>query len=154
MKSKLDRCETVLKEIQTIFKEIKAERLENLKLIDEFSEFASIKTGKIPKLKILLLKLENCSNWEEIKILIPIFKEIRFIGSPKRTEISQLLLKKFEEIYEKSPEDEILIKFLYEFLKFDQLNPLIIPKEVPEDSSEIYKTIVYTAKDLLLNSNQ
>lgn len=146
LKSKLDRYESLLNEIGPIYKEIKVERLLNFDFID--------KTGKIPSINVIKLKLKKCSNWDELKNLIPIFKEIRFLGSPKRSEISENLFKKLEEIYEKFPEDEILIKFLYEMISYEQLNPLIIPSEVPEETSDIYKTIIYTAKDLMRRVNK
>ena len=138
-----------MNEIGPIFKEIKVERLCNLNLI--FVESENIKIGKIPTAEILKLKLENCSNWEEIENLIFILKEIRFLGSPKRKEISRILFKKLEEIYENYPKNDFLIKNLNEMVKFEQLNPLIIPKEVKEESTEIYKKIVYTAKDLIIS---
>lgn len=146
MKSKLNRYERILNEIGPIYKEIKAERLRNLNLIEGFP---SIKIGKIPSIETIKFKLENCSNWEEIKKIIPILKEIRFLGSPKRKEISRTLFEKLEEIYESNPENDLLIECLNEMVSFEQLNPLIIPAEVNEESSEIYKTIVYTAKDLI-----
>lgn len=134
--------------------EIKAERLRNLNLIDASSEFASLKFGKIPSVKVISLKIENCSNWEELKNLIPILREIRFLGSPKRTEISRLLFAKLEQIYKKNSDEELLVKCLHEMVSFEQLNPLILPKDTPEESSEIYKTIIYTAKDLAASNHQ
>ena len=159
LKSKLNRYERILEEIGPIYKEIKVERLRNLNNLiiesddDDFSSIKIGKIGKIPTVEIIKLKLENCSNWEEIENLISILKEIRFLGSPKRKEISRILFKKLEEIYENIPKNDFLIKNLYEMVKFEQLNPLIIPKEeeVKEESTEIYKKIVYTAKDLIIS---
>lgn len=154
LKSKLNRYEAVLNEIGSIYKEIKAERLRNLNLIEGSteSEFSSIKTGQIPAVERIKYKIENCKTWDEIKNLIPILKEIRFLGSPKRTEISQSLIKKLEEVYEEFPEDENLIKFLLEMVSYEQLNPLIIPEEATDECSETFKKIIYTVKDL--NSGQ
>lgn len=156
LKSKLDRYETVLNDVERIFKQIKAERLRNLNSIsvEEASEFPALNIGKIPSIKTIISKLENCTTWDQLENFIPILKEIRFLGSPKRTEISETLLKKLEEIYGNNSEDEKLVKVLNDLTIFDQLNPLILPKEIEEEASETYKTIIYTAKDLESVSNQ
>ena len=143
LKSKVDRYERILNEIGMVYREIKAERLCNLN-----DEVAEIKTGKIPSVETLKAKMEKCSNWKEIGVLISLLREIRLLRKPQRTEISKTLLKKLEDIYEKFPEEESLIKCLNDLVTFEQLNPVVIPSEVSEEASEIHKRIIYTLKDM------
>lgn len=149
LKSKLNRYESAMKGIETAFRAIKSERLRNLNLIVD-SEFPGIKTGRIPQVSSLVSKIESCTNWQDLRKIVAVLREIRFLGSPKRTEISAVLLNKLSEIYENNGEsDAILVELFGELLEFDQMNPLILPEIVSEESKDVLKTIIYTAKDIL-----
>jgi len=135
--------------IETAYKAIKSERLSNLNLIVD-SEFAEIKTGRIPRVALLVSRIEGCSNWEDLRKIVAVLREIRFLGSPKRTELSTALLDKLSEMYENNVDsDAILVGLLGELLESDQMNPLILPESVPEESKEALKTVIYTARDIL-----
>ena len=138
-----------MKGIEEMYKAMKSERLRNLKLITDFD---GIKTGKIPSVPSLITRIENCSSWEDLKKVVPVLREIRFLGSPKRTEISATLLKKISEIYASNEEDAAnLVGILSELLEFDEMNPLILPESVSEELDEPLKAILYTAQDILNN---
>ena len=136
--------------IEAAYKAIKGERLRNLNLIVD-SEFDGVKTGKIPPMGSLISKIENCTNWEDLRKIVAVLREIRFLGSPKRAEISIVLLSKLSEIYERDEEgsDALLVGLLDGILEVDEMSPLILPDSVPAESNETLKTILYTAKDIL-----
>ena len=163
----MDRYETVLKDIEKTFQTLKAERLNNLKQItpniSDISanenvpkfNYSDLMKGKIPSISLIISQLESCGNWNQLRIILAVLKEIRFLGSPKRKDISVVLLKKIAEIYENCSDgvdcnrDEELVRYLNELLAFDQMNPLIVPKECSEDATEALKTVIYTAQDIL-----
>lgn len=146
----MNRYECAMKGIESAFTAIKRERLRNLKFIAADSEFSGIKTGQIPPVNSLVSRVENCANWQDLRKIVAVLREIRFLGSPKRTEVSAVLLKKLSEMYENNAESEgILVELLGELLEFDQMNPIILPESVPEESKDALKTIFYTARDIL-----
>lgn len=163
----MDRYETVLKDIGKTFQILKAERLSNLKQItpniSDISanenvpkfNYSELMKGKIPSINLILAQIESCGNWNQLRIILVVLKEIRFLGSPKRTDISVALLKKIAEIYENCSDgvdcdrDEELVGYLNKLLAFDQMNPLIVPNEYTEDATEALKTVIYTAQDIL-----
>lgn len=111
-------------------------------------------SGKIPSLKSILSQIsdEKSRNWDSMKEIIAILKEMRFLGFPKRKEISDSILFQLSEIYSSNPNDEeILVKCLEDLTKIDQMNPLIITNEpIPEDSTESYKIIISTLQDMMM----
>jgi hypothetical protein len=146
LKSKIDRHETLLKDVNEAFKVLKAERAVNLQKIHSCE---SLLKGRLPSLKWVLEVAEKCSDFTEVSSLMFILKEMRFLGSPKRHEISSVLVKKMADIYASQKDDEALLDVLREALRFDQMNPLVIPQDCPSDACDAFKTIFYTAHDLL-----
>ena len=139
-----------MKGIQETYKAIKAERLRNLEFIADSDFCGGVKVGKIPPVALLTSKIENCANWEDLRNIAAVLREIRFLGSPKRTEISAVLLKKLSEIYGNGGEsDAILVEILGKLLEFEEMNPLILPEIVSEEAEESLKTVIYTARDIL-----
>lgn len=146
----MDRFESVKKEIESIYKTIKVERNRNLNLIND----ESLKNGgKIPSIKTILSKIDDeCKDWNGIKEIVAILKEMRFLGFPKRSEISSAFLNRLAQIYAADSNHEELVGCLEDLLLIDEMNPLIIPDGVlPEDSSDAYKTVVYTLQDMNIN---
>lgn len=147
----MNRIERAKEGIETTYKSIKLERLRNLNLIPANS---NIKTsGRIPPVDSLLQEISTCSDWEELRKTGALLKELRFLGSPKRTSISTNFLTKTSQIYSTTlheNKEKILCEFLDEMMKYDQLNPLIIPEIVPEDLNESIKTVLYTSQSILL----
>ena len=139
-----------MKGIQETYKAIKAERLRNLEFFADSDFCGGVKVGKIPPVALLTSKIENCANWEDLRNIAAVLREIRFLGSPKRTEISAVLLKKLSEIYGNGGEsDAILVEILGKLLEFEEMNPLILPEIVSEEAEESLKTVIYTARDIL-----
>lgn len=143
----MDRFTTVKNEIEGEFQKIKAARISNLNSIEEVSLRNGF--GKIPSIKRLLTKIdEECRDWREIGETAAVLRECRFLGLPKRTEISSAFLRRLSQIYEKFPNDEELAKCLENLVSIDEMNPLVIPQEIGEDASEAYKTVIYTLQDM------
>lgn len=138
----------MMKAVGEAYKEIKAERLRNLSSIS--ADSGLLKTGKIPPVKELIERLEGCTTWNQIKESICILRETRFLGSPKRTEISTALIKSLARVYEDDSNEEALVNCLDRMFAFEQMNPLILSSQLTENTTEsdAFKTVLYTALDI------
>lgn len=147
----------MMKVIGAAYKDLKAERIRNLNSISADSNL--LKTGKIPTIKELVEGLDGCTTWDQLQESISILREVRYLGSPKRKEISAALLNSLARIYESEADcegrDENLVKCLSEIVSHDQMNPLILSDETAGetgeelvDGSDSYRTVLYTALDI------
>lgn len=148
----MDRAERIKSEIETAYKTIKVERNRNLNLISDSTLRAG---GKIPSIKTILKKIDaECQNWNEMKGIIAILREMRFLGFPKRTEISSALLNRLSELYAADSNHEALIGCLEDLISVDEMNPLIFSEDIKEGlsdddcTSSAYKTVIYTLQDM------
>ena len=128
----MDRVEGVKREIETLYKSLKLERQRNLKLINADNP---ILLSKIPSIRTVLARIENecVDDWGKMKEIIAIVREMRFLGSPKRTEISTALLNGLVKIYSIEKDDQKLVECLSNLLSFDEMNPLVIEDLELED---------------------
>lgn len=121
MKSKKERYRVLTQQINSTFQVLKEERRGNLtKLpVDE-----TVRTGQILSIKKMISLLESSNTWESMNSTISCLKEMRFLGSPKRTEVSNQIIKQLASLYATDPDDTRLVTCLTELLKHEQTNPL------------------------------
>ena len=65
-----------VKGIEEMYKAMKSERLRNFEINNGFWWN---KTGKIPSVPSFVTRIENCLSWEDLKKVVPVLREIRFL---------------------------------------------------------------------------
>lgn len=153
LKSKLDRFERLQKEIESAYVLLKAERLRNLELLPA-DQRDLIKTGRIPGLKSLLDGLAGgLASWSDLRgQVIPLLKEMRFLGAPKRKAVSDALIAAMGRLYSRFKDEKELVDALVDLLAYEQMNPLILEddKGQLDQNDESYLTVLHTAQDLYI----
>lgn len=176
-----DRYASVLEQIRATYRRLRVERARTAEpaMPTVFSSappsstvLSSVKTlvdrGACPSLSVVREMLHTADNWTSMRTAIDMLREMRFLGAPRRRELSVALLRQLGAIYAQDANDEALVQCLAAALipmqtscivseSLDELLSedasadanLVNPDTGANASSDALRTVLHTAHDIL-----